>query len=892
MRLPILAKETFALFARKKSPCPQRFLSGCGLWTEDLSPQVKQQIESHWRDKIGVKPPKTPTPTTKDKYYVLSMFPYPSGSLHMGHVRVYTISDTIARYQRMNGRNVIHPIGWDAFGLPAENAAIDRQLAPSDWTANNINHMKAQLKQLGCSFEWERELATCDPEYYRWTQDLFLKLYDAGLAYQKEALVNWDPVDQTVLADEQVDENGLSWRSGAKVEKKLLKQWFIRTTKFAKQLYDGLDDAVLHDWRDIIKLQKHWIGNCDGVNFDFKVNSSSTSVATFWTSTPELIEEAKFVAVTSNHVLAKQEGVTSADGTVKLQSVVTNPFNKEQLPLYVTNDIEFADETDSFIGIPAGCDQASQFALAHKIPFSPHACVTSDEELEKKRQELCRRAQEMNAGGHWSSAKLRDWLISRQRYWGTPIPIVHCKNCGPVPVPREKLPVELPKLSQLSSKGKSPLEDVSEWVNTNCPQCNGEAKRETDTMDTFVDSSWYFLRYLDPQNSKQMFDKEKAFQMTPVDLYIGGKEHAVLHLYYARFVSHFLHSLGLLPEREPFKRLLVQGMVMGRSFRVKTTGQYLPEDQVKVIDLKKGKAVSKETGDPVTISWEKMSKSKHNGVDPEEMFREYGTDTTRLLILADVAPTSHRNWNSNTFPGVLNWQRRLWITVQDFIKHRTNPPAIAADEEFKNQEDYLWDSRNFYTKGVSFNYIVSQQMSVAVSKMQGLTNSLRRAPVAVFCHSRQFERALAAQIILLAPMAPHFASELWAGFTSAPNRLNQSTEILWDRPVLEQQWPETDMNYQLDLVCQVNGWENCTVKFERRILDRLDKEEAVRVAMSQQAIESTLRMRNVLNVKFTVYPGVDSVVNFMTDQPPPKKKPVGGCNLLLYSTTTTYYYHY
>nr|CAI5823146.1 unnamed protein product [Callosobruchus analis] len=398
-------------------------------------------------------------------------------------------------------------------------------------------------------------------------------------------------------------------------------------------------------------------------------------------------------------------------------------------------------------------------------------------------------AKHTNIGGYWTSAKLKDWLISRQRYWGTPIPMVHCKECGAVPVLQDKLPVQLPKLASLSEKGVSQLAEDLEWLNTKCPKCGGEAKRETDTMDTFVDSSWYFLRFTDPINQEKIFDENQVKKLMPVDLYIGGKEHAVLHLYYARFVNHFLHSLGLVPEKEPFKRLLVQGMVMGRSYRVKSTGEYLPECKVNVIDLKKNKAVTKDTQAPVVIAWEKMSKSRHNGVDPAEMFKQYGIDTTRLLILADVAPTSHRNWNTNTFPGILNWQKRLWLTIRDFLKHRNSVPQMVSEDEFKSHDDFMFDSRNYYVKGASFNYVISQQMSVAVSKQQGLTNSLRKCPPAVYAYSKQFERALAAQIILLAPMAPHFASELWSGFVSAPNRLNDSGEVIWDKAVLEQKWP-------------------------------------------------------------------------------------------------------
>ncbi|XP_028146310.1 probable leucine--tRNA ligase, mitochondrial [Diabrotica virgifera virgifera] len=848
-----------------------RCLSGLNLWDQEISSEIKHEIEKHWKDKLKFKSFEDSS-SNKEKYYVLSMFPYPSGALHMGHVRVYTISDTVARYQRLNGKNVLHPIGWDAFGLPAENAAIDHKIAPDVWTKQNIAHMKEQLERLNCSFEWNREFKTCDPNYYKWTQDLFLKLYDEGLVYQKEALVNWDPVDQTVLADEQVDENGNSWRSGAKVEKRVLKQWYVRTTRFAKNLLDGLNDPILQDWRDIIKLQKHWIGDCDGVNFDFTIEGNNKEFLTLWTSTPEYVENVKFVAVTSDNILAKKEGVKlkGEEESVRLRTHLINPINCEKIPVYVTNEVEFLPLTDSYIGIPGILEEATNFARKHSITFE-NVQLLEEPVLEQKRNNIINKARELKVGGYWTSAKLRDWLISRQRYWGTPIPIVHCKSCGPQPVPRKDLPVILPELKHESQKSGSQLAELSGWLNTTCPKCGGTATRETDTMDTFVDSSWYFLRFPDPHNEKEIFSKEAIDKVAPVDLYIGGKEHAVLHMYYARFIMHFLHSLGLVPEKEPFKRLLVQGMVMGRSYRIKGTGRYVRENEVKILDLKRNKAITKDTNEPVIISWEKMSKSKYNGVDPEDMFREYGTDTTRLLVLADVAPTSHRNWNNNTFPGVLNWQRRLWLTMQEFLKHRNTLPLPLPEAQFKIHDTYMYDSRNYYVKGVSYNYLITQQISVAVSKQQGLTNSLRRVPPSIIAHSRQFERAFGAQIIMLAPMAPCFASELWSGFTSAPNRLNTS-EFLWDTSVFEQDWPVTDMDYMLELICQVNGHENAVLKMSRQQLEDLSKDAAYKLALEQKEVQSTLRTRNILDSNFTLRTGFEAILNLITDHPPPKAK--------------------
>lgn len=842
-----------------------RSISGLNLWNNELTNDVKHKIETFWKNKLP--PRKFEENSTAEKFYVLSMFPYPSGNLHMGHVRVYTISDTVAQFQRMNNKNVIHPIGWDAFGLPAENAAIKNQINPQDWTKHNISQMKSQLQLLGCCFDWDREINTSDPQYYRWTQELFLKLLERGLIYQKKALVNWDPVDCTVLADEQVDENGCSWRSGAKVEKKVFKQWFVKTTKYAKDLLDGLSDSSLSDWRDIIKLQKHWIGDCDGVVFDFNVSNSDECIR-LWTPNPEYIHHVKFITVRREHsILSLNDKLSDIDKTFKLDMTLINPFTSENIPIYVSDDIEYLQGSDSFTGIPAICEKARLFAQKNNILYDEIERINDSESLDLIRKSVCAEAKAKNIGGYWSSAKLRDWLISRQRYWGTPIPIIHCDKCGAQPVPKEELPVKLPLLSFQEKRSGLHLAECKDWVNAPCPKCKAEAKRETDTMDTFVDSSWYYLRYIDPHNMKEIFNKEKAEMISPVDLYIGGKEHAVLHLYYARFMSYFLHDIGLIPEKEPFKRLLVQGMVMGRSFRLKGTGKYLPPDEVEILDSKKNKAIEKKTRAPVVMTWEKMSKSKLNGVEPSAMFEEYGVDTTRLLILADVAPTSHRNWNSNTFPGIINWQKRLWLTVQAFMKYRNNPPDAIDKEKEEECEEYMFDSRNFYIKGTTFNYYISQQLSVAVSKQQGLTNSIRKMPPYVFAKSLQFERALAAQIILLSPMAPHFASELWSGFLEAPNRLNHSNEISWEKSVLEQHWPEVDYGYNLELLCQVNGVDKCEIKLERSLLDRITLEDALELAKKELSLEFVFSKKTILDTSFRLHKGIKGILNITIEKP-------------------------
>lgn len=830
-----------------------RFLcSGVNAWTAELDQPLKHKIESHW--KIKVMHEEYSEASKNEKMYVLSMFPYPSGNLHMGHVRVYVISDSIARFHRMNGKNVLQPMGWDAFGLPAENAAIERGVSADAWTKDNIATMRQQLKQLGCTLDWSRELATCDPEYYRFTQYIFLKLFENGLAYKKKALVNWDPIDQTVLADEQVDENGCSWRSGAKVEKKVLSQWFIKTTAFAKSLYDGLESNTLEDWRDIIKLQKHWIGECNGASFEFLLIDSvsgKTDMLNVWTAKSEHLNNVKCICVAPGSIIDRE---CEGEGRRKLQHVVAvNPLTNEKIPVYITDAVQYEEGRDNKLIIPGLYEDDCEFlksvdllALADK-----NLC---DNEMERKKIIA-------KLNGNLTSSKIRDWLISRQRFWGTPIPIVNCEKCGEQPIPYEELPVTLPPFASISQKGSSHLKATPEWIQTSCPKCNGPAQRDTDTMDTFVDSSWYFLRYTDPHNTELPFRKDLANKLMPVDIYIGGKEHAVLHLYYARFMNHFLHSIGWISEPEPFRRLLVQGMVMGKSYRVKSTGRYLKQDE---IDFSGKKPVEAETHKPLVETWEKMSKSKYNGVNPNDMFSEYGIDVTRLLILADVAPFTPRNWDKSTFPGIINWQRRLWLTVQAFREARAG--GLPKPPDMDKHEASLWDSRNYYTRQTTYSYSVSHQLSTAIRKMQGLTNDLRKHSAETMAHSGEFERALAVQVIMLAPIAPHFASELWVGMQTAQGRIDKvKGEIDWSKPVLQQTWPVVDSNYLLSFECAINRAIKCELKLPRKDLDLLTVESALQLALDQPAIQEYTFNNPVLGTNWKFYPGLYAYLDIAVD---------------------------
>ncbi|XP_033618598.1 probable leucine--tRNA ligase, mitochondrial [Fukomys damarensis] len=734
--------------------------SATGKWTKEYTAQTRKAVEKWWHQRIKEQGSTiSEADKSKPKFYVLSMFPYPSGRLHMGHVRVYTISDTIARFQKMRGMQVIHPMGWDAFGLPAENAAIERNLHPQSWTQSNIEHMRSQLDRLGLCFSWDREITTCLPDYYKWTQYLFIKLYEAGLAYQKEALVNWDPVDQTVLANEQVDEHGQSWRSGAKVEQRFLKQWFLRTTAYAKAMQDAL--AQLPEWYGIKGMQAHWIGDCVGCHLDFalKMDGQDTrEKLTAYTATPEAIYGASHVAIAPSHSLlhgcsSLREALRGAQvpGKDCLTPVVAvDALTQRELPVVVLAEADLGGSLDSRIGIPSTSLEDTRVAQVLGLPY-PSVIETLPDGTER----LC------------SSAE------------------------GPVPVPLEDLPVTLPSLTAFTGKGGSPLAAASEWVNCACPRCKGAARRETDTMDTFVDSAWYYFRYTDPRNPHRPFDPAMADFWMPVDLYIGGKEHAVMHLFYARFFSHFCHDQKMVKHREPFHKLLPQGLIKGQTFRL-PSGQYLPREQV---DLTGPVPVHVETRAPLAVTWEKMSKSKHNGVDPEDVVAQYGVDTTRLFLLFAAPPEKDLLWDVKTdaLPGVLRWQQRLWSLVTRFIEARASgmdaqPTLLQAEE--KAEARRLWQYRNAVVAQVTAHFTEDFSLHSAIAQLMGLSNALAQASRRLVLHSSEFEDALCALVVMAAPMAPHLTSELWAGLALVPRKLCAC--YAWDSGVLQQAWPTVD----------------------------------------------------------------------------------------------------
>ncbi|MEO0541840.1 MAG: leucine--tRNA ligase, partial [Cyanobacteria bacterium P01_A01_bin.105] len=715
------------------------------------------------------------------KFYALSMFPYPSGNLHMGHVRNYTITDVIARVRRMQGYRVLHPMGWDAFGLPAENAAIDRGIPPAKWTYQDIAQMREQLKELGLSYDWDREVATCSPDYYRWTQWLFLQFYDMGLAYQKEAAVNWDPIDQTVLANEQVDSDGRSWRSGAKVERKLLRQWFLKITDYAEQLLADLDQ--LPGWPERVKLmQANWIGKSTGAHVTFTTEAGDP--ITVYTTRPDTLWGATFMVLSPEHPLV--ETLTTADQVDAIRtyqdqaanlseidrtaenrektgiwtgSYAVNPVNDAKIPIWIADYVLMDYGTGAIMAVPAHDQRdfefARKFGLEIKVVVQPEGGRPDGESLDgatmeqahtqggimahsgpldgvpagKGEKESVGQAiaylEANNKGEGTTNYRLRDWLISRQRYWGVPIPMVHCPNCGTVPVPDDQLPVVLPEDVEFSSRGGSPLAKMDDWINVPCPSCGEPAQRETDTMDTFIDSSWYYLRYADAKNEGKVFEKNKVNDWLPVDQYVGGIEHAILHLLYSRFFTKVLRDRGLLSFDEPFQRLLTQGMVQAITYKNPNTQKYIPPSAVADPNAPKDPS----TGDALEVFYEKMSKSKYNGVTPGEVIDKYGIDTARMFILFKAPPEKDLEWDDADVEGQFRFLNRVWRLV---MAHATGKPDatrltdLAADGLGKGEKD-LRRATHTAIKEITEDIEEGYQFNTAVSELMKLSNALNDA---------------------------------------------------------------------------------------------------------------------------------------------------------------------
>ncbi len=807
---------------------------------------------------------KTPENTEKGsekaskKFYALSMFPYPSGDLHMGHVRNYTITDVIARVRRMQGYRVLHPMGWDAFGLPAENAAIKRGIPPAEWTLKNIAQMREQLKTLGLSYDWDREVATCLPNYYRWTQWIFLQFFDADLAYQKEAAVNWDPIDQTVLANEQVDSEGRSWRSGAKVERKLLRQWFFKITDYAEQLLNDLDK--LSGWPERVKtMQVNWIGKSKGAQVTFKTEAAGDLI--IYTTRPDTLWGATFMVISPEHPLADslttseqvdavkayQEAAANlstidrtAEGREKTGvwtgSYAINPVNDEKIPVWMADYVMMDYGTGAIMAVPAHDPRDFEFARKFELPIKaviqPEgetlASETGGENMTvayagdgvmvnsgplnsvaagKGEGESVERAiaylEEKSLGQGTTHYRLRDWLVSRQRYWGAPIPIIHCPTCGTVPVPEQDLPVKLPENVKFSGKGASPLAKISDWVNVSCPRCNAAAKRETDTMDTFLDSSWYFLRYADANNDSEVFSPERVNEWLPVDQYVGGIEHAILHLLYSRFFTKVLRDRKLLSFDEPFERLLTQGMVQAITYK-NAEGQFIVPE--KIADL--NSPADPVTGELLQVSYEKMSKSKFNGVAPSQVLAKYGADTARMFILFKSPPEKDLEWDDADVEGQYRFLNRVWRAVTGFSQ--SDSAGLTQKIDTINQSDLSKEDKTLRRathtaiKEITEDIEGDYQFNTAVSELMKLSNAINDAPDKT---TLAFAESVCTLVLLLAPFAPHIADELWSQMGSQMG--SQTESKMGDRSVHQQPWPAVDeaalVADEITLVVQIMG---------------------------------------------------------------------------------------
>ncbi len=840
-------------------------------------------IEEKWQQtwaELGLD--QTQTDSAKPKFYALSMFPYPSGSLHMGHVRNYVITDVIARLKRMQGYRVLHPMGWDAFGLPAENAAIERGIPPAKWTYQNIAQMRSQLQRLGLSIDWDREIATCSPEYYKWTQWIFLQFLKAGLAYQKEAAVNWDPIDQTVLANEQVDSEGRSWRSGAKVERKLLRQWFLKITDYAEELLNDLDK--LPGWPDRVKLmQANWIGKSIGAYLEFPIVGSDEKIGVY-TTRPDTVYGVTYVVLAPEHPLTKR--VTTPDRQTSVEAFVQevanqselertaedkpkrgiptggkaiNPFTQEEIPIWIADYVLYEYGTGAVMGVPAHDARDFQFAqqnnLSNKVVIIPEngdasaplttayvetGIVVNSGEFDgmistEAKEAIVKYAEKHGFGNARVQYRLRDWLISRQRYWGAPIPVIHCPNCGIVPVPDEDLPVELPEEVEFTGRGGSPLAQLEDWVNVPCPTCGTPAKRETDTMDTFIDSSWYYLRYPDAKNDQQAFDSAKTNDWMPVDQYVGGIEHAILHLLYSRFFTKVLRDRGFLNFDEPFQRLLTQGMVQGITYKNPLTGKYIPPAQVDPNDPR-----DPETGEPLQVFYEKMSKSKYNGIDPEEVLAKYGADTARMFILFKAPPEKDLEWEDADVEGQFRFLNRVWRLVTDY----SNQPSVVSQQAASTKpEKELRRAIHTAIKAVTEDLEGGYQFNTAVSELMKLSNALADAPCK---DSAIYAEGIQTLLILLAPFAPHITEELW--------HILGNTESIHTQPWLK--YDESALVAdEITLVVQINGKK----RGELQVPAQADKAELEKFARESEAAQRYIEGKDVKKV--IVVPG--KLVNFV-----------------------------
>jgi leucyl-tRNA synthetase len=801
---------------------------------------VEQDAQSFWKAQHSFRARED---HTKAKFYCLSMFPYPSGKLHMGHVRNYTIGDVLTRHQRMRGKNVLQPMGWDAFGLPAENAAMANGVPPARWTRDNISYMKRQLQTLGFALDWERELATCDPAYYKWNQWFFTRLFRKGLAYKKTSTVNWDPVDQTVLANEQVID-GRGWRTGALVERREIPMYFLRITQYAEELLAALDD--LPGWPEQVKLmQKNWIGRSEGVRlaFPYELDGERKLLWVFTTRADTLLG-ATFCAVAAEHPIAawaaKRDAKVAAfveeckRGTymeaelaqIEKKGMPTgldciHPISGERVPVWVANYVLMGYGEGAVMAVPAHDERDFEFAVRYGLPIRPvirhplgdttpapwkpeyaeyGTCVNSGKyDGLAYRQAVDAIAADLKAKGlgekqvQW---RLRDWGISRQRYWGSPVPIVHCEACGDVPVPDEQLPVVLPENLVPDGSG-NPLAKMPEFYQTACPSCGKPARRETDTMDTFVDSSWYFSRFACVDNARQMVDERAAYWM-PVDQYIGGIEHAILHLLYSRFFQRVMRDEKMLDVSEPFTNLLTQGMVLAESYYVDSPEgrrEWINPAEVEVRRDAKGRIVeAKRSSDGAAVTYDglgTMSKSKNNGVDPQALIERYGADTARFFAIFASPPTNTLEWSDEGVEGSFRFLKRLWAYCLSFDSGVPQGMSDNLKKATRLEIHSVLKQANYDLSKHQLNTVASAAMKIlnALDRAQGAKNEVTKEGLSILLR-------------LLAPITPHICHHLWR-------------ELRFGEDIMMAGWPEPEadalVQEEIDYVVQVNGKKRGTV---------------------------------------------------------------------------------
>ena len=790
---------------------------------------IEAAAQSYWNEHNSFRVEEDPS---KEKFYCLSMFPYPSGHLHMGHVRNYAIGDAISRYQRMQGKNVLQPMGWDAFGLPAENAAMQNKTAPAKWTYGNIDYMREQLQKLGYAYDWSRELATCHRDYYRWEQWFFTKLFEKGLVYKKEAEVNWDPVDQTVLANEQVVD-GRGWRSGAVVERRSIPQWFVKITAFSQELLDDLEN--LNGWPEKVRtMQINWIGRSEGITLDFEVadeENESLRTLSVYTTRPDTLLGVTYLAVAPQHPLAIKAAAANSElaafveeqnntkvaeaelATLEKLGIDTglkaiHPISQEQVPIFVANFVLMSYGSGAVMAVPGHDQRDWEFAKKYKLPIKQvieptsgdSVCnlderayvdkgrvINSDQfdgmEFKEAFDAIAEFLNKQGKGEKTINYRLRDWGVSRQRYWGAPIPMINCESCGSVPVPEGDLPVLLPEDIEFDDSG-SPLTKMSEFYEVDCPKCQGKARRETDTFDTFMESSWYYARFACPDEDSKMLD-ERADYWLPVDQYIGGIEHAILHLLYARFYHKLMRNEGLVNSDEPFTRLLTQGMVLNEG--------------------------------------SKMSKSKGNTVDPLGLIEKYGADTVRMFTLFASPPDQSLDWSDSGVEGSYRFLKRLWKIV---ASHRAVPVPNFVDTELTAKQKKLRLKTHQTLQKVTDDFGRRQTFNTAIAASMELLNATTKFLEFNVSETDQavIQEALESVILMLAPIVPHFCHALW-------------DHLGHEGAVMDASWPEVDESALIQdsilIVLQVNG----KLRDKIEVPKNMSKEDLERNALENDAVK-------------------------------------------------------